>query len=376
MYQNMFFIKKTEKQLVSMYRNIIIPFYAKASIIILGLLAIGSILYIAQDILIPVVFAVIIAIVLHPIVNFFERLRIHKIIAIIITITITFLIFVGIGTLIISQATNFIESWPVLVEKITELFNATIINVSGFLGIQPQYIYDWIQNSKHEFMNLNSATIGNALIAMGGWLMILFLIPVYVFIFLLYHSLFIEFIHKLFALHNQKKVSQVISKIKNVIQRYLIGLFIEIIIVSALNTFALMALGIKYALLLGVVGGLLNVIPYIGGIIAIALPIIIGLATLTSSWFIVYIIILYSIIQLIDNNIIVPIVVASKVKINALFSIIIVIAGNFMWGISGMFLSIPLLGILKVIFDNIESLNPWGFLLGDSYALKSKNKII
>ena len=74
----------------------------------------------------------------------------------------------------------------------------------------------------------------------------------------------------------------------------------------------------------------------------------------------------YYIIQLIDNNYLVPYIVSSKVKINALFSIIVVIAGNALWGIPGMFLSIPLLAIVKLIFDHIEPLEPWGFLLGDT----------
>jgi predicted PurR-regulated permease PerM len=74
----------------------------------------------------------------------------------------------------------------------------------------------------------------------------------------------------------------------------------------------------------------------------------------------------YYIVQLIDNNYIVPYIVASKVKINALFSIIVVFIGNALWGIPGMFLSIPLIAIVKLIFDHIDSLKPWGFLLGDT----------
>jgi len=92
----------------------------------------------------------------------------------------------------------------------------------------------------------------------------------------------------------------------------------------------------------------------------------VALATKPSPWFAVYILIAYYAIQLIDNNYIVPKIVASKVKINALFSIIVVIAGNALWGVPGMFLSIPLLAIIKLICDHIEPLKPWGFLLGDT----------
>jgi predicted PurR-regulated permease PerM len=93
---------------------------------------------------------------------------------------------------------------------------------------------------------------------------------------------------------------------------------------------------------------------------------IVALVTKSSPMFALYVMAAYYIIQLIDNNYIVPKIVASKVKINALFSIIVVLAGNALWGIPGMFLSIPLLAIVKLLFDHIEPLKPWGFLLGDT----------
>lgn len=73
----------------------------------------------------------------------------------------------------------------------------------------------------------------------------------------------------------------------------------------------------------------------------------------------------YLIIQFIDNHIFVPRIVSKKVKINALISIVIVLMGGALWGISGMFLSIPFIGVLKIIFDRVEGLRPWGQLLGD-----------
>ena len=133
-----------------------------------------------------------------------------------------------------------------------------------------------------------------------------------------------------------------------------------------MNSVGLLILGIDYAILLGIIGALLNVIPYIGGIVAVALPMMIAIATKSTAWYALYVLAVYYFIQLVDNNFIVPKIVASKVKINALFSIIVVLAGNALWGIPGMFLSIPLLAIVKLICDHIEPLKPWGFLLGDT----------
>jgi predicted PurR-regulated permease PerM len=161
-------------------------------------------------------------------------------------------------------------------------------------------------------------------------------------------------------------VSEIVTQIKTVIQQYLIGLVIEAGIMATLNTTALLILGIQYAILLGIISALLNVIPYIGGLIGVILPMIVALATKSSYWSAIYVLIAFYAIQLFDNNFIVPKIVASKVKINALFSIIVVFVGNALWGIPGMFLSIPLLAIVKLIFDHLEPLKPWGFLLGDT----------
>jgi AI-2 transport protein TqsA len=121
-----------------------------------------------------------------------------------------------------------------------------------------------------------------------------------------------------------------------------------------------------------VIGAILNLIPYLGGIIAIALPMVIAFVTKDSLTYPILVFFVYLFIQFVDNNFIVPKIVAARVKINALISVIAVLIGGALWGISGMFLSIPITAILKVIFDHIESLKPWGFLLGDIVPTTSK----
>jgi predicted PurR-regulated permease PerM len=237
---------------------------------------------------------------------------------------------------------------------------------SGYFDINPQNIHDWITKTKDELINKSSAAIGQTLVSVGSGLVVLLLVPVYIFMILFYQPLLLEFIRRLFGTSNKSQVSEIVTQTKTVIQRYLIGLVIEAVIIATLETAALLILGIDYAILLGIIGALLNIIPYIGGLVAVALPMMVALATKSTAWYALYVLAIYYFIQLIDNNYIVPKIVASKVKINALFSIIVVIAGNALWGIPGMFLSIPLLAIVKLIFDHIEPLKPWGFLLGDT----------
>jgi predicted PurR-regulated permease PerM len=343
-----------------------LPVYVKVTILLIGLFALFTLLFIARSILIPIVFATIIAIVLHPVVNFIVRLKINRVVAITITLLLTFLVMVGFGALVISQASRFSESWPVLVEKFTTLLNQNISDAADYFNKDPQKIHEWISKTTSELINISTAAIGQTLVIVGSALIVLFLIPVYIFLILFYQPLLLEFIHKLFGINNKSRVSEIVSQIKRLIQQYLVGLFIEAVLVAVLDTAALLILGIEYALILGIIGALLNTIPYLGGLVAVAMPMLVALVTKSSPMYAIYVLIAYYIIQLIDNHYIVPIIVASKVKINALFAIIVVLAWNALWGIPGMFLSIPILAIVKLICDHIEPLKPWGFLLGDT----------
>jgi predicted PurR-regulated permease PerM len=191
------------------------------------------------------------------------------------------------------------------------------------------------------------------------------LTPVYVLMILFYQPHLMEFIHRLFGASNTNRVSEILSETKTIIQSYLAGLFAEFAILAVLNSVGLLVLGMDYAILLGIIGAFLNVIPYIGGVIGVAIFMVVALLT-KAPVYVLYVFLLYGVIQFIDNNYLVPKIVGSKVKINALVSVIAVIAGSALWGLAGMFLSIPLIAIVKLIFDRLEPLKPWGFLLGET----------
>ena len=353
-----------------------IPFYAKVTIFLVGLIALLAIMYIAKSIIIPIVFSVIIAIVLHPFINFLVRLKINRILAIVITMFLTFLVIAAFGIVLINQASRFGESWPILIEKFTSLLNQNIADAADYFNKDPQKIHDWITKTQGELINSSAAAIGQTLVILGNGLVVLLLIPFYVFMILFYQPLILEFIVRISGSNYESHVRVIVSQIKTVIQHFLIGLIIEAGLMAVLNTAALLMLGIEYAVILGILAAVLNVIPYVGGIIAVALPMMVALVTKPSPWYAIYIMIAYYIIQLIDNNYIVPYIVASKVKINALFSVIIVLVGNALWGVPGMFLSMPLLAILKLICDHIDPLKPYGFLLGDTMPSLIKIKTI
>jgi len=352
------------------------PFSVKAPLVFIGMIAFFAVLYIAKGIIVPLIFATIISIVLHPIVNLFVKYKINRILAIIITLFLTLIVIASLGLLLYSQAYRFTESLPKLVDKFTEIINQTIIYISGHFNLSNREITAWITATKNEL--IGSLEIGKTIMNVGSTLAFLFLIPVYVFMILFYQPLLIEFFRRVFGENNRSKVSEVIILIKTLIQRYLIGLLIQVAIIATMYSVGLLILGIEYAIILGIMGAFLNLLPYIGSIIAALLPMMIAVATKTSPFFALLVLALYIFTQFIDNNFITPKIVGSQVKLNALASIIAVIVFGVMWGIQGMLLAIPLTAIAKLIFDHIKPMEPWGFLLGDTmpplFRLKQVSK--
>lgn len=359
-----------------MKEDLILPFYVKSSIIIIGLLASVSILYLTQSIIVPIIYSTIIAIVLSPMVNFFTKRKVNEVFAIFVTLIIFIALTLFVIMFLSIQMMQFTDSLPKLVEKCNEIGDSFELWASDRFNIDKTKIHSMVLKKKSEFINNGGVLIGQTILSTGSKLVVALLIPVYVFMILFYQKHLIKFIHKLFNRKEYGEVDDVLSSTKLIIQGYLDGLFLEAVIMAFLNSVTLLIIGIDYAILLGVLGAIVNVIPYVGGIISIIFPVVIAVISDTPSDAIL-VTITYLIIQFFDVHYIVPKVVASKVKINALISIIVVLAGGALWGLPGMFLSIPLTAIVKVIFDHVEPVKPWGFLLGvPPVGVSSLTKII
>ena len=347
-------------------KNAEMPLYAKLTIYLVGFIALFYILCLTSAIVVPIVFALLLAIVLSPVVDFLVRMKFNRILAIVIAILVCLILISALIAVIFYQVSQLTDSWPQLIAKITAVVNQAISDASSSFGVKPDKLHAWIVETQNELLNFNSSALGKTLMSVGSGIAMFFLIPVYIFLILLYQPIILEFINQISGDDNKLQIRGVVTQTKKVVQHYLVGLLIEAGIIAILDIGALFALGIQYAILLGIMAALLNMIPYLGGIIGAGLPMAVALATKDSPWFAVYVMVAFYVIQLIDNNYIVPKIVASKVKINALFSIIIVLAGNQLWGVPGMFLSLPVLAIIKLTCDNFEQLKPWGFLLGDT----------
>jgi len=344
------------------------PFYLKSTVTLFGLILLVYVFSQLADVLIPLAFAAFIAILLNPVCNWLQGKKVPKILSIIITMFIAAILIIALFYFLSTQIIQFSDSLPTLKQKFGEMFTSFKAWVATTFNYPVQKQDQMIKDA----MNNSQALIGRTLGSVLGTFGLVLIIPVYVFLTLFYKTLILNFLFEVFAEENSKQVADVLKETKVAIQSYIQGLLIEMAIVAILNSTALVLLGVKYGILIGVIGAILNLLPYIGGIIAIALPVL--MATVTKDGYSTQlgVIIAYMVIQFIDNNILVPRIVSSKVQINALVSIIVVLLGNMLWGLSGMFLSIPFVAVLKIVFDRIDNLKPWGKLLGDTIPTRYK----
>ena len=342
------------------------PFYIKLTAILLCLISLFVILYYGQDIIFPILLSCLFAIILRPIVSFLiKKLRFPHFIAVVFAIVLFVLIFLGIFYFISLQVSDMASDWG-------KIKNNFLYHIEHF----QQLIRDNFHLSKREQNEIITSAakdsidsgkqiVSSTLNSFTDIALNLTLIPIYTFLFLLYQNLFITFLCKLYKPEHHKKLREILFQIKVAVQSYVVGLVFEMVAVSVLTTIGLYLIGVEYFILLGIITGILNLVPYIGILFAGALSIVVSLSGSTDLSIVLGVIIVNVLVQLIDNNILVPMFVNSKVQINAFVSIVGIIIGNVLGGVTGMFLAIPIIAIIKVIFDRIESLEPWGYLFGD-----------
>jgi len=354
-----------------MIQPIKLPFYAKIACILISLISFAYIFCIAKDIITPVLMAFLFAVLLLPVFTFLKtKFKFPRHLAAISCVLIFAAFIVGILVFISYEVTDMANDFDTIKKNantfITDIHKFIKNNFHVSIGEQKKYLdnvaKDSVQNGK--------ATIGSAIVSITDLLLDCTIIPIYTFLFLLYKDHFILFLAKLIDKENHGVLQGILSQIKVSINNYIVSLIIEMIVVSALTSLGLWIIGIKYFILLGLITGILNVIPYIGILIAGIITVLASLTGSAETSIILGILIVNIIVQLIDNNLIVPLIINSKVEINAFVSIIGIIIGGASAGISGMFLAIPLLAILKIIFDRIESLEPWGYVMGNHMPKK------
>lgn len=352
------------------------PLSARFAFSLISLIAIVYILYVLQGILVPLAFGGILAMLLYPICHKLESLKVPRIVAIFICIILVVAMITGLLMLVINQLQVFSEELPQYASKVTKLLGQLQTFVEQRLNIRKGKQGAELQKYGLEALKNSGAYISNILSGTSSILANASLVPIYVFFFLFYRDFLRIFLHKLFKLTKKTKINQIMSKIHVVIQSYLLGLLFVILIVAILNSVGLMILGIDYAVFFGTFAAFLLLVPYIGITIGSLLPIIIALLTKDSPVYALGVLGLFLAVQALESNFITPYIVGSKVSINSFAAIIALLLGGQLWGMAGLVLALPLVAIIKVVFDNVEGLQPYGYLIGEAEEERKKKTFL
>ncbi|MEO7991161.1 MAG: AI-2E family transporter [Chryseolinea sp.] len=350
------------------------PFYKKLSfnLISIGLLCVA--LYYGGEIILPLLCGILLATLLLPITHFLVKRKIPKVFSILIPIIVAVAAGAGILYLLSAQVMHFVDDIPALKERMNEvgLSFQKWIRESTDMTIRKQNVYvkQAVDNLKEKAPQIAGLTVGS----ITGILTYVALVPIYTFLILYYRDVIKKFLVDVFRNGSEENVREILTQSTTISQQFVTGLLIETAIVFALNTAGFLILGIKYAVFLALLAALLNLIPYVGMLTANVLCMIITLTSSENISDVLWVGGILAVVQIIDNNVSMPLIVGNKVRINALATILGVLIGGALCGIVGMFLAIPALAVCKVICDKVDELKPWGELLGDANGAEDQPK--
>ncbi len=350
------------------------PFYVKTMCVLVSLISFGYLIIIAKEIVSPLIFSCLFSILLLPMATFFEKKgklprSAASMLSVILMLAGVSLVLYVIG----SQVSKLASDWPQFMEQLSITGRNLQTWIENRFNIDAARQLKYVHTATNKALASSSIVVGATVLSLSSILLFLVFTFIYTFFFLLYRSLIMKFLVSVFLEENKTLVFDIIEKVQYIIRKYIVGLLIQMAIIATTVSITFWLLGIKYAFLLGLITGILNVIPYIGIFTALVLSTLITFATATILSKVLLVITTLIIVHLLDSNVLLPIVVGSKVRINALITVLGVIIGEMLWGISGMFLSIPVIAVLKIIFDNVESMKPWGIILGDEE--KKQNRL-
>lgn len=342
-----------------------LPITVKRSIELLGICALGAVIALGSSVIMPLLLAGFVSLLLLPVFRWLRKHGVPEVVSIIICIVLLFLLVGGVAVFLSLQVTSFLSDFDTIQKNLNAHWN----NLS-----------EWISQKTHltlkQQMNLiqkQGSTLGenvtgyftNAFSSLTNIFVFLGLLPIYIFLILYYRNLLLRFIYLWFDEGQHPKVEEAVRETEVIVKYYLLGLLIQITYLTVLLGGILLLFGIQHAILIGITFAILNLIPYVGALIGNVIGVLLTLTTSQEMWQIWAVLGTIAFVQFLDNNILMPRIVGSKVKVNALVSIVGIVLGGALAGVMGMILSIPIMAVLKIVFDKSSNLKQWGLLLGD-----------
>ncbi len=300
-----------------------------------------------------------------PVCRFLDKKNVHRTFSTLICILILLVVFVFFIVVIAVQVSNFVQDIPAIEARV----NAIIASLHNYIEnrfnipVDEQKII--LQRQVKNFGQSSRSFLTGFISGLSGLIINLVIILVFTFLFLFGKEKYYNFFLKLFPATANPEKKVIINKIALVAQQYLKGRVLSMAALFVLYLIALLLIGIENAFLLAAIAALVNIIPYVGPLLAGVFPFFVALVSYDSFSPAIWVVISFSIIQAIDNYFVTPFVMGGEVKLSALATILIIICGGYLWGISGMILFIPMLAIAKIVFDHIPNLQPYGYLIGN-----------
>lgn len=334
---------------------------------VLVLLAIaGSIalLYIGQSLFVPLFIAGIFTFLLLPLCNWLVRRKFPLGLAAAVSCLLMLLVFFGILGFLGWKYAQFGEDIPTLQRALMQRITTGQEWLEARFHITQGQQSDWLSKELSDLTSSGAAMLMGIFSATGSALATAVIIPIITFFLLLMKARFREFFSRLDG-SGQGAVLRVVENISKLSRKWLKGVLTVMAFLAVLDSLGFMALGLQYPVLLGITAALLNVIPYAGPWLGALMPLLIAFLTKDSAMYAVGVVAVIGFTQFIDNNFITPKVVGSSVQINPLASMLALIAWGMLWGLMGLILALPITGMMKLVFDEIPSLKPWGYILGE-----------
>lgn len=325
----------------------------------------GSLLlYFGRDVLIPLSFAVLISFVLYPVCAWMEKKGAGRLTAIIIAISV--LVFLGLLliALLVSQFLSFIEEWPALQVKINrslEDLSRFLVDVFGLSRDQQKNIVTRMSDQSGSNILL---VLRNTLSASAVSAVLLFLIPVYAVLILYYRHYWLRILYRLFPMERAASLRQMVGLTIKTYYNFIKGMALVYLIVGVLNSVGLLILGIPHPFLFGFIASILTFIPYVGIMVGSLLPITMAWITYDSIWYPLGIVAIFTFVQYLEANVIFPVAVSSRLNVNTLVMLIAIFAGGIVWGMAGMILFVPFVGIAKLVADHNPKWKTASMILG------------
>lgn len=325
---------------------------------------VSVILFFGKDIFIPLSFALLISFVVYPVCRWMEKRGINRLVAIIITISILMFLLLGIIALLVTQFMSFLKEWPVVQEKLSITLKQLSIMITDVYGIsaekQRQWFTQFLNQSGSGMMIFLQRTISAS--AFSGILFVL--IPVYAILILYYRSRWLKIIQRILPNERSESIREMLMLTVTTYYNFIKGMAIVYLIVGTLNSIGLLLLGVPHAILFGFIASILTFIPYVGIIIGSLLPITMAWVTYDSVWYPIGIVGIFAFVQYLEANVIFPLAVSNRLNVNTLVMLVAIFTGGILWGVAGMILFVPFVGIVKLLADHNPKMKTLSMILG------------